>query len=225
MAKIKNAFVRVDTVLVADVADSGTFTVAYPSGTSQLTFTPNQFGTGHYMTVNDNDKWTLAASKMSLAFGASLITVTNSTGATLAAGSTVSIFVDQVDGNEVVLLTLGTIDLASITAADVMTEIRPGIAGTIEDFFFVVDKAVTTASKLASLNLEIDTTNVTGGVIALTSALATPKGAVISGSLITANNVLTKESKLSVEAASVTAFSEGTGTLYVRVRKTLSDIY
>lgn len=224
MASVKNSFARVDTVLAAAVANSGTFTVAYPTGFVQASFTAGLAGTAHYMVVNNNDKWTAAASKMSVAFGASEITVTNSTGYTLAAGSEISIYLDQVDGNNVVNLTF-YVDLASITAADVITNWRPGVAGTVEYFAFIVDKAVTTAAKAASFNLEIGTTNVTGGVIALTSANATPKGAVIEGSAITGANTLTDTSTLSVEASSVTAFSEGTGTLVVRIRRSESDIY
>lgn len=215
-------FAVATVVLATAVADSGTFTVGYPSGTSQLSFNAGLAGTGTYMIVNDNDKWTAAASKMSVSYGASDITVTNSTVTTLAAGSKVTVFLDRQDGNDIVLLQV-PISLAAITAAgDVMTDIRPGVAGTIEYWEFVVTEPVTTAAKLATLNLEIDTTNVTGGTIALTSAAATPLGKVIAGAAITAANTLVPESKLSIEAASVTAFSEGRGFVNIRIRKTPS---
>lgn len=111
------------------------------------------------------------------------------------------------------------INLASITGAgDVVTNYTPGFAGEILSVDFVVTVAVTTGSKAADLNLEIGTTNVTGGVVALTSALATPVGKVIAGSAVTAANVFTATDTISVEAANVTAFSEGAGVLQVRVR-------
>lgn len=223
MPKFKNLFARVDTTLVSAVADSGTFTVAYPTGYTQDDFTGGLLGTGHYAIVNGNDKWPAAASKMSLSPGASTITITNSSGVTWAAGSTVSIYVDQVDGNLIDTYIFG-VDLASITAADVVTDFYPRVDGEIVYFGFEVDKAVSTASKAATLNLEIGSTDVTGGVISLTSAAATPKGKIIDGTAITAANVVTKASKISVEASSVTAFSEGTGNLIIRIRRTLSEM-
>lgn len=215
-------FAIATVVLGTAVADSGTFTVGYPTGTSQLSFNAGLAGTGTYMVVNDNDKWTLAAAKMSVSYGASDITVTNSTGTTLAAGSKVAVMLDRQDGNDVVLLQIPVFLAAITVAGDVVTDIRPGVAGTLEYVEFVVTQPVTTAAKLATLNLEIDTTNVTGGTIALTSAAATPLGKVIAGSAITAGNTLVPESKLSIEAAAVTAFSEGSGFLNLRIRKTPS---
>lgn len=223
MAKYKNQFARVDTVLVSAVADSGTFAVSYPSGFTQDDFTRGLAGAGHYMIVNDNDRWTAAGSKMSASFGASTVTVTNSTGASLAAGSRVSLYFDVVDG-DLATFTFA-IDLASIAVGDVVTDFSPGIDGDIVYFGFEVDKAVTTAAKAADFNLEIGTTNLTGGVISVTSALATPKGKIIDGTAITANNTVTKSSKISVEAANVTAFAEGTGNLIIRIRRNLADVY
>jgi hypothetical protein len=216
-----NTVAIVEGVLAADVANSGTFTVAYPTGFTQDSFTAGLHGAGSYLMVNGNDKLTVAASKISLAFGASLITVTNSSGATLPAGTKFILNVDQADGNDVLFLTL-PITLAAITGAgDVVTEIRPGVDGVIENVEFVVTSPVTTAAKAATLNLEIGTTDVTGGTIALTSAAATPLGKVItSAAAPSAGNTLTKASKLSVEASSVTAFAEGTGYLVIRIRKT-----
>lgn len=216
-------FAKASLVLSADVASAGTFTLAYPTGTTQQSFDAGLEGTGGYAIVNGNDRWTVAAGKVSYAYGASLITVTNSSSVTWAAGAKVDLNFDRQDGNDVLLLQI-PIDLASITAAgDVLTEIRPGLYGTIEYWEFAVSKPVTTAAKLASLNLEIDTTNVTGGVIALTSANATPLGKTIVGTAITGANTLTPDSKLSIEASSVTAFAEGQGFVNIRIRKTASQ--
>jgi hypothetical protein len=217
-----NRTYTVTGVLAADVANSATFDLPYPTGTTQTDFTAGLAGTGSYLFVNSNDKWTAAAGKISLAFGASTITVTNSTATTLAAGSTVSLTVDVQDGNDVLLVQI-PISLVAITAAgDVATNMRLGVAGTIEYWEFVVTEPVTTAAKLATLNLEINSTNLTGGTIALTSAAATPLGKVIAGAAITGANVLTPDDTLSIEAASVTAFSEGRGFVNIRIRKTAS---
>jgi hypothetical protein len=225
MAKIRNNFATATTVLAAAVANSASFTVAYPSGTSQLSFTAGLAAAGSYMIVNSNDSYSVADGKISISYDASLITITNSTGATLPAGSSIQLMFEMVDGNSRIPFVIPLPPLATITAADIVTEMRPGIAGTIEYWEFVTTIAATTAAKAATLNLEIDTTNVTGGTIALTSANVTPKGVVVPASAITGANVLTRESKLSVEASAVTAFAEGEGYLVVYIRPTQNDAY
>lgn len=213
-----NSTYTVKGVLASAVANTGTFTVSYPSGTSQLTFNAGLAGRSSSLILNGNDKYALT-SGFTLTFGASDITVTNASGGSWAAGSTFILGLDQVDGDDIVTITLPVFAMAGIANGDVVTEFRPGVAGTIEDVQWVQGVPVTTAAKLATLNLEIDTTDVTGGTVALTSAACTPLGKVIAGSAITGNNTLTKTSKLSVEASSVTAFAEGSGYLLVRIRK------
>ena len=110
------------------------------------------------------------------------------------------------------------VDLASITGAgDVVTTYTPGFAGKIVKLDAVVNVPVTTAAKAASINAEIGTTNLTGGVVALTSANCTPMGAVIAGSAVTAANSFTATDTISLEAASVTAFAEGSVTIMMVV--------
>ena len=111
------------------------------------------------------------------------------------------------------------IKLATITAGDVATGITPGFAGKITKVQFLVTTAVTTAAKAATLNLEIGTTNLTGGAVALTSANCTPLGAVVAGTAVTANNEFTDTDTISVEGSSVTAFSEGEGVLLITVER------
>ena len=223
MTSIKNRFARISTTLVSAVADDATFTVPYPTGFAQLSFTKGMARTGGYMIVNGNDRWSQVDPGFSVSYGASLITVTNLTGYTLPAGATIDIHLDVSDGNSRIPFTIPLPPLATITAADVVTEMYPGIAGTIEYWEFVTTIAASTASKLATLNLEIDTTDVTGS-IALTTATVTPKGIVL-GAACTANNTLTATSKLSVEASAVTAFSEGEGFLVVYIRPAQNDVY
>jgi hypothetical protein len=101
------------------------------------------------------------------------------------------------------------IPLADIANGDLLTEWVPGFAGRITDFLAHVQKAATTADKASTLNIEIETTDLTGGVLALTSANCTPRGAQVAASAITANNAFTATQKISVEASSTTAFIEG----------------
>jgi hypothetical protein len=225
MPNFVNSFAKIDTVLVSAVANAGTFDVSYPTGFVQGSFQSGLYKSAtSYMIVNGNDRWD--STKFSASFGASLITITNSTGATLAAGSAISINLDVQDGNLIEILSFPVMSLASITGSiDVVTDYPPGFDGTIESVAFLVSAPVTTAAKLASLNLEIGTVNVTGGVIALTSANATPLGKLIQGSAITALNAFSASDVISIEASGVTAFVEGSGTVLVRCRRNNPNAY
>ena len=224
MPTTKDRFATASVVLASAVADSGTFTLAYPSGFVQADFTAGlNVSSGHYALVNKNDRWAASASKMSASFGASLITVTNSSGVSWAAGSTVDLFFDTQNGNNILTLAF-PINLASITTAqDVVTDFRPGVDGYIEDLSFVTNVPASTASKLATLNAEIGSTDVTGGTVALTTVACHTMGKIVQGAAITAANRITKKDAISIEAASVTAFAEGSGTLFVRIRLDDSD--
>lgn len=102
------------------------------------------------------------------------------------------------------------VTLAQITGAgDVVTSWVPGHRFAIISFSAFVVEAVTTAAKAVTLNFEIGTTNLTGGALALTSANCTPLGAIVNASAITAANSGSASAAVSMEAASVTAFSEG----------------
>lgn len=105
--------------------------------------------------------------------------------------------------------------MSLLANGDYLTTFTPGFPGKILNVSFAVTTAVTTADKAATLNFEINTTNLTGGVISLTSANCTPLGAVVAGTAITANNTFDADDTISVEASSVTAFSEGAGVIYV----------
>jgi hypothetical protein len=110
------------------------------------------------------------------------------------------------------------IDLALVANGDVVTDWTPNFAGEITAVSFVVTEPVTTAAKAATLNLEINNVNVTGGVIAITSANATPLGKVLNGTAITAGNTFAAGQTVTVEASAVTAFVEGEGDLLITVR-------
>lgn len=113
------------------------------------------------------------------------------------------------------------VSLAGITMAmDIVTGLVPGVDGEIVNVQFVVTEVVTTGGAAVDLNVEIGTTNLTGGVVELTSANCATLGAVIAGSAITANNTLESTDAISVEASDVSAFSEGAGVLIVTIEQT-----
>jgi hypothetical protein len=118
-------------------------------------------------------------------------------------------------GGEVVTTLTFPITMASIADGDVVTAFTPGFAGVIKSMHWVQDVAVTTAAKLSTLNVEIGTTDVTGGTIALTSAACTPQGVIIDAAAITAGAAFTASDTISIEASATTTFIEGTGSVVV----------
>lgn len=110
------------------------------------------------------------------------------------------------------------INLAGVTAADVLTNFTPGFAGDIVGFKFVTNVPATTGSKLATFNLEVNATDVTGGVIALTTVLANTLGKITDATAITGNATFDDDDTISIEATSVTAFSEGQGSFHIMCR-------
>ena len=74
------SFKTAEFVISADVADAGTFTVNYPTGTNRGDF---EFAMGHYMTINGTRY--NQPEDIGVSFGASAITITNNSGGTIPA--------------------------------------------------------------------------------------------------------------------------------------------
>jgi hypothetical protein len=112
-------------------------------------------------------------------------------------------------GANIAVVRTGIIPLASIADGDVLT-LTPGVVGTITHVRAIVTTAASTASKLTTLNLEIGSTNLTGGTVALTTVLAAAAGNVIDNTADpSAANVLAAADVVTLEASSTTAFVEG----------------
>lgn len=109
-------------------------------------------------------------------------------------------------------------NLATVADGDVITTLTPGYKFKILAVDAFVTNEVTTAAKASSLNLEIGTTNLTGGVVALTSANCATLGAKVAGTAVTAANTGTAADTISIEAASTTAFIEGGVMLQITIQ-------
>lgn len=110
------------------------------------------------------------------------------------------------------------VDLAIVDANDdIVLTWTPLHAGSILSDWFQVTEPVTTAAKAATFSLFINGVAVTGGVIGLTSANATPLGAVVNGSAITALNVFDANDVITMVVSGLTAFDEGEGAIGLRV--------
>lgn len=82
------AIALAQVTLASLVADDATFTVAYPSGVTQAMLLG---ATGGKMVVNGDAVYDQGVSGFTAVYGSSNITVTNTTGASLAAGSVIAI--------------------------------------------------------------------------------------------------------------------------------------
>lgn len=110
------------------------------------------------------------------------------------------------------------IQLASMTtaAADLITDFVPGFRGKIVSAQFFTTTLGTGSGASQTLNFEIGSTNLTGGVTTLTLATTTPLGNRIAATAITGNNTFAATDTISLEvAASGTVFTAGAGILTV----------
>jgi hypothetical protein len=108
------------------------------------------------------------------------------------------------------------IDANKIVAADLMTTYKPGYAFKLIAFDARANIAVSTTPCAATVSLKISGAAVTGGAIALNGAYAL--GAAQAGSAITALNTGTSSDTITIIAASVTAFTEGSFMLYITIQ-------
>jgi hypothetical protein len=130
---------------------------------------------------------------------------TGTAGHTLAAGAGVSHIAIPVT-------------LSKIADGDLVTAFTPGYKFKILGIEFVVTTVASTAAKAATLNLEIGTTNVTGGVLSLTTAACDTLGEVTAATAVTAANTGSATDTVSVEASATTTFVEGEGVLMIRIQ-------
>lgn len=119
------AFDIVQTTLAADVANAGTFTVGYPTNRDDGDYAG---GYDHMVISNKYGALKAAEGEVSFSFDASVITITNSSGETLAAGTEVYVQLDKIgDDSDIVLadpakmseMNLVTINLGAPLTADV----------------------------------------------------------------------------------------------------------
>jgi len=216
-----DSFVIIPGVLGDAVANGATFTVSYPTGASLASFDSGLVGTGHYILLDDNDKY--GFDDIAVSFGATDITITNNSGVTWAGGSTVEVSLAQVPrGRNIVFLTFYMTMQIFTAPGPMYSDIRLGGGAVIEDVrWLILYTPAVAADRALTIALDIDGTRVTGGELLLTSANCVGRGGVVAGTPITARNVLTRESALSILATASTGSAlYSVGTLMIRVRLT-----
>lgn len=202
-----NSWMVVGQIVVAgDGSKFGTFEVASKTGTTAASLT-------FQGTTGDDAPGDVIASGGTVSPGAHKPTYTlptaltdNSTGAasnTIAAGVGIQTLAFYVEAT-------------ALANGDVLTDYVPGYAFKILKFDARCAVPVTTGAKAATLNLEIGSTNLTGGVIALAGTYA--QGAAQAGSAVTGNNTGASTDSISIEASSVTTFIEGAFWLLIEIQ-------
>jgi hypothetical protein len=107
-----------------------------------------------------------------------------------------------------------SVTLATLTDA-AQWHWTPGFNGRLTKVTFVTHTPATTAGKLTTLTPSIAGTNVTGGVLALTTAAANTRDKALAGTTITGNNSFTSTQTITLTASSTTAFTEGSGEVQI----------
>lgn len=129
----------------------------------------------------------------------------------------------QLSGAGREIMSLGYFPCTSLANGDILTGMPLQGTGKIVDFYAIVKEATTDADAAATINLELGTTNLTGGVITIDdtagSTAIDTMGAKIDATTITAGNVFHHGDTLSVEAASVTAYSGGAVELFIVIER------
>lgn len=102
-----------------------------------------------------------------------------------------------------------TLPLATLDDGDIITAFTPGFRGRLIKMYAVTTVVASTASKASTLNLEVGTTDVTGGTLALTTSTCDVLGEVTAAAAMTAGQGFGATDTISVKAASTTTFGEG----------------
>jgi len=110
------------------------------------------------------------------------------------------------------------IDLALVVGnADIVTDVILGHKFQIVAASFLVTEAIVlNGGSTVTLQLDVEATPVTGGVIVLSAASA--RGVWAAGTAITAGNAVSATQKISVRSESVTAHTSGKGILILRLK-------
>lgn len=131
------AYYNIETILAAAVADDATFTISYPAGTTQATFTGANAASDGIVIVNDNDKYLEGSSGFSISYDASEVTLTNTTGASLPAGTKLLIGLSSV----------GTGFENTFTEVGPLADLGGTLTGTVDgDMADIADIALSTSN-------------------------------------------------------------------------------
>ncbi len=211
---VENSWMAVgQKIFISDSDTFGTFQVVSKTGTTQVTLTYLDYientETGETVTTG---AMVVPSGAEGPSVGALPTVITDNSGGTASntIAATVGIHTLAFHINLVALTT---------AAADLMTNYVLGYRFKILSVDFCTNTLGTGAGASQTINLEIGTTNLTGGVVLVTLASTDTLGEMTAGSAVTANNVGTAADSLSIEvAAGGTVFTAGQGVLLVKIQ-------
>lgn len=202
-------------IFISDGVDFGTFKVLTKPSTTTATLEWLDYAGDSAAGSNIAIAATVSPTGTQPALAAPLPTALtdNSTGTasnTIAAGVGVSSFIAPLSS-----LATGL----STGALDLLTGYTPGYRFQLLAIDWVTTLAGTGAAASQIFNLEINATNVTGGVVTVTLASTATVGSITAGTAITAANIGTATDTISLEmAAGGTVFTAGAGYFVIRIR-------
>lgn len=127
--------------------------------------------------------------------------------------------IEVIEGTNEFLYAHLPIALDDVADGDVVS-FTPGFAGKVLSVRFLTDDPGTGDGATTALNMEIGTTNLTGGVTTVTLAGTSDKGELTAGTAVTGNNTFDDDDVITVEASATTPFTGGTGILEVLLQET-----
>ncbi len=146
-----DAIATASVTLASAVADDGTFTLAYPSGTTRQTFFDST--SGGRIAINANDVFSQGDPGFEATFGASDITITNRSGVTWAAGSSVVVSFGRTSRNGSYNLTIGDDPLQAASGRINPTWQELTVSGAIDPKVDLVELNHASVAIAATLNL------------------------------------------------------------------------
>lgn len=133
-------------------------------------------------------------------------------------GGTPSDTIAATVGISTITIPITTLDLGT-SAIDLITAYTPGYAFEILSIDWVTTVVGSGTSASQSFNLEIGSTDLTGGVVNVTLASTATVGSITNGTAITGGNIGTATDTISLEmAGGGTAFSDGSGFFVIKIR-------
>jgi len=200
---VSRAFMSEGMILY--IGDAGFFQViGDPTASLTLEYLDIEVNTSAALTVSAGTKVTVSGPPLY---------VTPPTALTDNTGGTVSNILAAGVGVQTLVFSFSATAIAN---GDLLTNYVPGYAFKILKVDARCTAPVTTGAKAATINMEIVSTDLTGGVISLAGTYA--MGAAQAGTAVTANNTGSSTDSFSIEASSVTAFAEGAFDVIVSIQ-------
>lgn len=191
--------------MILYIGDAGFFQViGDPSVSLTLEYIDIEANTSSGTTVSSGTKVTVSGPPL---YVTPPVALTDSTGGTVSNTLAVGVGVTTL---------VFSFSATAIANGDLLTNYVPGYAFKILKVDARCTAPVTTAAKAATINMEIVSTDLTGGVISLAGLYA--MGAAQAGSAVTANNTGSSTDSFSIEASAVTAFMEGAFDILVSIQ-------